>query len=59
MATLKRLYDMLFKVVLQVIEMDVVPDFLLRMGIRYLLGQRYKNLVRGFVVDHDHMWLTC
>lgn len=43
---MKSLYDMLFKLVLQVVELDVVPDFLLRMGIRWLLGQRYKNLVR-------------
>lgn len=47
MALLKTLYDMLFKLVLQVIEMDVVPDFLLRMGIRWLLGKRYKDLVRA------------
>lgn len=40
---LRRAYDAAFAQVLAVTEKDVVPDFLLRAGMRHLLGQRAKE----------------
>ena len=38
------LYDQLMRFTLRLVEMNVVPDFLLRKGIRFLLGQRLREL---------------
>ena len=38
------LYDALVKMALLTVEMNVVPDFLLRRGIRYLLSLRLREL---------------
>ena len=38
------LYDQLMRFALRLVEMNMVPDFLLRKGIRFLLGQRLREL---------------
>jgi hypothetical protein len=38
------LYDALMRFALKVVERNVVPDFLLRRGIRFLLAQRLREL---------------
>lgn len=40
---LRRLYDAAFAQVLAITEKDLVPDFVIRTGIRYLLSQRKKE----------------
>lgn len=37
-------YDGLFKIFMQAVERDLVPDFLIRRGIRYLLSQRVEDV---------------
>jgi hypothetical protein len=38
------LYDALMRFALRTVEMNLVPDFLLRRGIRFLLAQRLREL---------------
>ena len=38
------MYDALMRFALRLVEMNVVPDFLLRKGIRFLLAQRLREL---------------
>lgn len=43
---LKSAYDTAFAGALGVVERDLVPDFAVRAGIRYLLSQRVKEVGR-------------
>ena len=36
-----------YKSILAAVERDLVPDFLLRRGIRYLLSQRVRQVLQG------------
>jgi hypothetical protein len=38
------LYDAVMRFALRMVEMNVVPDFFLRRGIRFLLAQRLREL---------------
>lgn len=38
------MYDTFMRFVLKLVELNVVPDYLLRRGIRFLLGTRLKEL---------------
>lgn len=38
------LYNRLFKIILSIIELNVVPDFLIRRGIRSLLAKRLQEV---------------
>lgn len=37
-------YDGVFRLFMQAVERDLVPDFLIRRGIRYLLSQRVQDV---------------
>jgi hypothetical protein len=41
---LQLLYDCAFKAVMSLVELDVVPDCIIRRGIRYLLGVRLSKV---------------
>ena len=41
---LRRAYDVSFKGLMALVERDVVPDWLMRRGIRYLLSQRVEDV---------------
>ena len=51
-STMQKAYDAAFKAVLGLTEKDVVPDVVLRAGIRYLLSQRAKEVCMG----RSHRW---
>jgi hypothetical protein len=41
---LQVLYDAAFRIFMGVVELDVVPDFVIRRGIRFLLGVRLQTV---------------
>ena len=41
---LRRAYDVSFQGLMALVERDVVPDWLIRRGIRYLLSQRVADV---------------
>ena len=43
---LQVLYDFAFKLFMGIVELDVVPDFIIRAGIRFLLGVRLQTVSR-------------
>ena len=44
---LRRAYDVSFKGLMALVERDVVPDWLIRRGIRYLLSQRVEEVTQS------------
>ena len=44
---LRRAYDVSVKGLMALVERDVVPDWLIRRGIRYLLSQRVEEVTQS------------
>ena len=51
-SVLRRAYDVSFQGLMALVERDVVPDWLIRRGIRYLLSQRVADVRHSCRYSH-------